>query len=413
MVNSAQPKARPGPTVAVIIPTYNRARLVTQALDSVLNQTRPPDEVVVVDDGSTDDTPVVLDSYGARIRYMRQQNSGKPAAVNRAMATVEADYVWIMDDDDVALPDALERQFACLRVHPEVDFTYSGLYAFTGEGPPPPVDQCRFWQYPDVPHAGLFIHMMEHAQPNHQTMLVPRACYEAVGPLDETLTFCEDYEIILRLARRFRGGRLSRPAVFYREHTGTRGPAHERYAASERKKGWLIYEKKIFANLYRTLALSEYLPRGPARLDADPAKTGNSLTDSQTRRALLQRASIMARHGVFEAALEDFEAATAAAQEVPFCSEERTMCRRMLEIDPLLAGQDSFIRSAGKLLQDRAAGLHEIAAAGFIWRLWGQLRTGDLRSAVRNGLQLLHFTGPVALLGMFARRLKRRMAGPG
>jgi hypothetical protein len=402
------------PTVAVIVPTYNRSKLVAQALDSVLTQTRPPDDVVVIDDGSLDATPIVVNGYGARIRYLRQKNAGKPAALNRAMETVDADYIWIMDDDDVALPDALERHLTFLQAHPELDFSYSGLYAFTGGGSPPPVDQCLFWQYPNIPHAELFVHMMEYAQPNHQTMLVPRACYDAVGPLDEALTFCEDYEIILRLARRFRGGGLERPAVFYREHPGTRGPAHERYAASERKKGWLIYEKKIFANLHTLLALSEYLPRGlttgkPEQAGTDPAKVAAPLSDKQIRRALLQRASIMARHGVFEAALEDVEAATATARDLPFHPEERAICRRMLDLNPLLTGQDDFIRAMKKLLQKRAASLHEAAAAGFICRLSSELRTGDFRCASRNGLQLLRLAGPADLLGMSIRRLKRRM----
>lgn len=382
-------------TVAAIVPTYCRSRLLSQSINSILGQTHAPDCVIVIDDGSTDDTSAVLQTYGDRIRYLYQNNAGKPAAVNRALATVDADYIWIMDDDDVAVPDALERHLHFLNNHRDVDFSYSGLYAFKGSDPPPPPERCRLWQYPAVPREQFLVHIMENAQPNLQTMLVPRRCYEAVGPLDEELTFCEDYDIVLRLARHYTGGRLERPAIYYREHAGVRGPAHERYAASERKRGWLKYEKKIFSRLYATLDLSEYLPRR----NAFP-----HLSDGQRRHALLERACIMARHGVFSAALDDLCTVTADVCD-SFTSEEQAICRRMLDLNPLLEGRNQFLQQVADLLRERAPALFVAVTKGILWRSRRKFREGDMKGAAEAGRELLRIAGLRDLINISTHRV--------
>jgi hypothetical protein len=388
-------------TVAVIIPTYNRAKLLVQALDSILSQTRPPDEVVVVDDGSTDATAEVLHGYGDRIRYLHQANAGKPAALNRAMATLSADYVWIMDDDDVALSDALERHLAYFHAHPEVDFTYSGVYCFKGTEMPPPPAECLLWQRQDIAHTEFFIRAMELFPCNQQTMLVPLACYRAVGPYDEKQTFAEDYEMILRLARSYCAGRIEEPTILLRQHTGARGPAHERQAAAERWNAWRPYERNIFIRLRKSLPLTEYLPRGAS---------AECLTQADTRRALLQRACIMTHHWLFAEALEDLDAATAISEDAAFTREERLICSRMLSVEPdVLAGQADFVRAVARLLGKRAPSLFESAAAGMSWSLMRELRAGNRAGAAQMGVHLLRLTGPAGLAGIFGKKLTRRL----
>lgn len=113
--------------VTAVIPAYNYARFVGRAVDSVLAQTHTPIECIVVDDGSTDDTPDVLARYGDRIRVIRQKNSGLSAARNTGITAARGEYVAILDADDWWAPTKIERQVACITSNPELAAVGVGL----------------------------------------------------------------------------------------------------------------------------------------------------------------------------------------------------------------------------------------------------------------------------------------------
>ena len=117
-------------SVTVIMPTFNRANYICASLDSLLAQTVAPAQIIVVDDGSTDATPSVLEPYRQRIDYLRRDNSGKPAAINSALQRVRGDYLWVFDDDDIACPDALARHLHALDGAPTAGWSYSGFYTW-------------------------------------------------------------------------------------------------------------------------------------------------------------------------------------------------------------------------------------------------------------------------------------------
>ena len=119
------------PRISVLVPTYNRAGLLPQCLASLFAQTLPPSEIIVIDDGSEDGTPELLRSYGRRIRPIRKSNGGKSTALNVGLDAVRGDYVWVIDDDDVALPHALERMVAPLVVEPRVGHDLCWIYKST------------------------------------------------------------------------------------------------------------------------------------------------------------------------------------------------------------------------------------------------------------------------------------------
>lgn len=121
---------KPGPSISAVIAAYQAEDFIAEALDSILGQTRPPDEVVVVDDGSTDGTARILDSYGERIRVIRQENRGYPAAMNRAIQEASGEFVAPCGADDVWEPRKLEWQAEALAAHPEVGVLFGHAVFF-------------------------------------------------------------------------------------------------------------------------------------------------------------------------------------------------------------------------------------------------------------------------------------------
>ncbi len=111
-------------SVSLVIATFNHGRFLAEALDSAVAQTLKGVEIVVVDDGSTDDTPAVLARYAGRIRAVRQPNRGLAAARNTGLATARGTYVGFLDADDVLMPTKLAEQVAVLAREPTVGWTY-------------------------------------------------------------------------------------------------------------------------------------------------------------------------------------------------------------------------------------------------------------------------------------------------
>lgn len=118
------------PTVSVVIPTYNRAKYVTETIDSVLSQSYTDYEIIVVDDGSTDNTREALAPYMDRIRYIHQQNSGVSAARNRGIKAARGKWIAFLDSDDIWLPEKLAVQIKDISKYPGVCLhtTNAGLY---------------------------------------------------------------------------------------------------------------------------------------------------------------------------------------------------------------------------------------------------------------------------------------------
>ncbi len=108
------------PKVSVIIPTYNRAHFLCEALDSALSQTFKDFEIIIVDDGSTDNTKQVLEKYGSRIYYIYQENKGRAEARNTGIRRAKGEHIAFLDDDDIWLPNKLEKQVFFLDARPDI-----------------------------------------------------------------------------------------------------------------------------------------------------------------------------------------------------------------------------------------------------------------------------------------------------
>jgi glycosyltransferase involved in cell wall biosynthesis/SAM-dependent methyltransferase len=223
--DEAGASAAPPTTVGVVITTFNHAHFLKQALASVMAQSHPPDAVVVVDDGSTDDPAAVLAEF-PEVRLIRQPNRGLAAARNRGLAALDTSYVVFLDADDRLEPEAVANGIACFARAPDSGFVYGGhLYMdATGE-----ITGGRFEAPQDSAYLGLlrgnFIAM-------HGTVMYRRDRLVAVGAFDERLERCEDYDVYLRMAREYPISGYPDLVAVYRLHGGNMSADHRRMLRS-------------------------------------------------------------------------------------------------------------------------------------------------------------------------------------
>jgi GT2 family glycosyltransferase len=208
------------PEVSVVIPTFNRAQFLPESLNSVLGQEGPSFEVVVVDDGSTDETATVLARYGASIRVVERPHEGIAAARNAGVAAARGRFVAFHDSDDVALDGRLAVPHTYLTEHPEFDVVVgNGVFlppGGSGEAPRP-------WLKPEVAAAldGREITFREVFRWNLgqlQATLISRKSLLAVGPLSSEFIILDDLDIMLRLSLRYRAVFFDQPLFAYRRH---------------------------------------------------------------------------------------------------------------------------------------------------------------------------------------------------
>lgn len=189
--------------VTIVIPTHNRAHLIGYAIESVLNQTYPNTEIIVVDDGSTDNTREVVESYGSRVRYVYQANAGPSAARNNGARRSEAEFIGFLDSDDTYLPLKLEKQVAYLNSHPDVDVVLS-LWSFIGEDRVTVVEEVKELPTDDMLKRILLTGMSGYFPPN--VALLRRDCFIKAGGFIETLPAREEQAFWMHVA--LTGGRF-------------------------------------------------------------------------------------------------------------------------------------------------------------------------------------------------------------
>lgn len=199
--------------VSVVIPSYNYGHFVVEAVESALAQTYPEVEVLVVDDGSTDDTRDRLKPYEGRIRYIYQANQGLSAARNTGIRAARGEFIGLLDSDDVWLPDKLETQMGYATAHPEVGLVASDLVTnLQPDGLPVlPPSECRV--------AVLSLHdLLFPGKFSPSSVLIRRTCLDAIGLFDTSLRSSEDWDMWLRLAPQFPIVKLCVPLLWYRIH---------------------------------------------------------------------------------------------------------------------------------------------------------------------------------------------------
>lgn len=202
------------PQVTVIIPTYNRAAMLVEAVESVLAQSYRDYEVIVADDGSIDDTAQRIGNLGREVRYLPLEHSGRPSVVrNRALALARGELIAFLDDDDRWQPDKLERQVALFQGDHAPDFVFSDVCFFSDDSVSKPV--LATWQKTD---GYIFDNLLRDCYIYPSTVVVRRKLLKAVGEFDETFAIVEDYDLWLRLAHSALAGFVDAPLVWVRRH---------------------------------------------------------------------------------------------------------------------------------------------------------------------------------------------------
>jgi glycosyltransferase involved in cell wall biosynthesis len=216
--------------VSVVIPTYNYGRYVTAAVDSALAQTYPDREILVIDDGSTDDTRDRLRPYLDRIRYIYQDNQGLSAARNTGIRAAGGESIALLDSDDLWHPRKLEIQVEYLVRSPEIGLVASADVKDLEHGWPDVPDLCSLPAHP-VTLKDLLVRWRF----GPSSVLVRKTCFDAVGLFDTELRSVEDRDMWIRIAERFPIIRLEGPLWWYRRHGANMTSAALRMEENEMK----------------------------------------------------------------------------------------------------------------------------------------------------------------------------------
>lgn len=204
------------PQVSVIIPAYNGARYIQQAIESVFTQTYANWELIIVDDGSTDNTREVVQQYGHKLREFSQENQGVAAARNRGILEAQGELIAFLDQDDWFLPDKLMQQVACFQQHPALGIVHSGWQIVSQTGGA--ISDITLWQ--SLPQLNLADWLLW--KPVFLgAMLFNRNWLEFAGGFNCRYHQAPDVDLVLRLAvMGCQAGWVQETTVCYRQHQG-------------------------------------------------------------------------------------------------------------------------------------------------------------------------------------------------
>ena len=222
--------------VDIIIPAYNAASFLPKALDSVEAQTFRDWRILLVDDGSRDHTSVVVAPYqqrlGEKLLYIRKDNAGLPAARNTAIQHATAEFLAILDADDVWLPNRLESTLAPFRNRPEVGLVYGFVSRIDANDRVVEVHNKRNAHAEGRVAPYIYMRMLDLPCP---TVTFRRKCVEEVGVFDETLRATEDRDLWLRIAQRYEVALAPEIVAYYRISPGGMTKDSDRMLRAQRQ----------------------------------------------------------------------------------------------------------------------------------------------------------------------------------
>lgn len=289
-------------TVSVVVSTYNRAHFLAECLESLLGQTRPATRIVVVDDGSSDNTAEVVSQFAGSVDYIRKENGGKASALNLALTTIDTEFVWFFDDDDVAYPWAIESHLAIHNMYPGLGFSFGfhdlGISGLDGrivvsESPPPP----------EVFGASLGfqrLNLMRFCSFMLTSCIIRTQLFRQGKYFREELLRSQDYAALIELSQCANFAYTGTRTYIFRQHEGLRGSALISHSYMEKRLIWMKYDRLIGDTVIKPLPLNCFLP-----------DSKSNFPDSivERRAALIRRAWVFASKADVIQVISDLEAA--------------------------------------------------------------------------------------------------------
>ncbi len=232
------------PLVSIVIATFNRADLLKETIESVLAQRFQDFELIVVDDGSNDNTSECLASYGNRIRSWRQENKGPSAARNFGVSQARSAWISIQDSDDLSAPNHLEVLYNYAQSHPDcgIIFANGGYVGGQQHGRDTIIPAAKSHR---LAECGIHLgDLFDKSIVRLQAALISKACYDAIGGHDERLRITMDLDLAFRLHAKFPVVYLDEVVFYYRKHDGNIGRDQEQRLI----ENILVIEKLISEN---------------------------------------------------------------------------------------------------------------------------------------------------------------------
>ncbi len=248
-------------TVAVIIPTYNRANLVAEAVESALNQTRLPDQIIVVDDGSTDNTQEILSQYKDPVIRIYQQNTGRAGARNRGLESCKADLICFLDSDDLLTPNSIEIRAHWLEQHSHIGSVSGYVQRVDFDGNHLPQSS-----YPSI-STNLFSHLARYNVIPNSAYMFRREAMPNQPIMDPQLEPYEDWDFLMRLLNNNPFSDILPDTVaLYRHHTEMSVPIGAKISQAVVDVQQRIYELERFQHLSNASRIAVYHSHAIARM---------------------------------------------------------------------------------------------------------------------------------------------------
>ncbi len=203
------------PLISVIIPVYNHQEFIGQAIESVLSQTFPDYEIIVIDDGSIDCTRLIVKNYlRPGMRYVYKNHRGTPSALNVGITKAKGVYISWLSSDDRFLPTKLQKQIQLIQANPNFGMIYTDWYQTDAVG-----NVVREVHSPPLPtRRQAAIALLKNNCINGSTTLIQAKCFQKAGLFKENYLQGHDHDMWLRLCRYYTFGHIAEPLIYYRRH---------------------------------------------------------------------------------------------------------------------------------------------------------------------------------------------------
>lgn len=215
------------PLISVIIPLFNRKETISRAIDSVLGQTTSPCEIIVLDDGSTDDAALYIEmKYQEQLKVVRQKNRGVSAARNNGVSHCQGDYIAFLDSDDQWKPEKLEKQLQLHLDQPDLKISQT-QESWIRNGTP-----VKFHKRYRKPEGDIFDKSLELCTVSPSSVFMKRSLFEEYGGFDEAMPSCEDFDLWLRISSKEKVGLIDEALMV--KYGGDADQLSSRYPAMDR-----------------------------------------------------------------------------------------------------------------------------------------------------------------------------------